>query len=497
MVKRSGGALLLLLDIDRNARGTISNQLYVALRDIIHSGGLRPGERLPASRTLARDLNISRTTVINVFDRLTSEGLIEARTGAGTFVSDALLATRPIPPEETSSANTRQLMRKPRLSRTMTHASGEFVDRLPHQVKAFTTALPAFDAFPRALWARQASKHWRSEPMVSMGYADPRGHFPLRQAIAFHLLSNRGIRCEPEQIFIVSGAQQAFHLIGTVLLNPNDLVWFENPGAIGARNSLVACGAQLVPVSVDKDGLVVEHGLRQAPHFGLAFVTPSHQQPLGASMSLNRRFALLQAAEDSNAFIIEDDYDGEFRYSGHPLPTLKSIDMTGRVIYVGTFSKTLFPALRLGFILAPPPLVDVFNHISKALLQGVPSSPQAIVANFMRDGHFATHIRRMHKIYAARHQTLCEAAHQHLNGLMEIVPTHTGLHTIGVLPPDIREQDVAMAAAEKDIVVTPINRYCITPTDHNGLVLGFSGIQQPEIISGIITLAKVLRKFRL
>jgi GntR family transcriptional regulator/MocR family aminotransferase len=494
MIKRTGGALLLSINIDRSALGTVSNQLYIAMRDIIHAGGLSPGERLPASRTLADDLEISRTTVINVFEILTSEGLIESRTGAGTFVSNAWMATRPTPPQDINASVTKKSMREPRLSRSISQAMDAFVDRLPHQTKAFTTALPAYDAFPRALWAQHVTKHWRSHADVSMEYGDPRGHFPLRQAIASHLLSNRGIKCEAEQIFIVSGAQQAFQLIGTVLLDPDDPVWFENPGAIGARNSLIASGAKLIPVPVDENGLVVENALRQAPMFKLAFVTPSHQQPLGVSMSLERRFELLQAAEDANAFIIEDDYDGEFRYSGDPLPTLKSIDTIDRVIYAGTFSKTLFPALRLGFFLAPPPLVNVFNRVSKALLQGVPTSHQAVLADFMQGGHFATHIRRMRRIYAERHKALCDAAAQKLAGLLDIVPTDTGLHTIGRLAPQFSETEVAAAALERGIVATPIERFCIAPTDVKGLVLGFSGIKPPAIVAGVDILAEVLER---
>ena len=494
MIKRIGGALLLSLEIDRNAPETVSHQLYTAMREFIHAGGLHLGERLPASRTLAADLKLSRTTVINVFDRLISEGLVESRTGAGTFVSDAWMSTRPVPPKQTNTHIVSQSGHKPRISSMYSQASQAFVDRLPHQTKAFTTALPAFDAFPRALWAQLMTKHWRSDDEISMGYADPSGYPPLRQAIASHLLSNRGIKCEAEQIFIVSGAQQAFQLIGTVLLDPNEYIWFENPGAIGARNSLIACGARLVPVPVDHDGLVVESGLRQAPQFQLAFVTPSHQQPLGVSMSVERRYALLQAAEEADAFIIEDDYDGEFRYSGHPPPTLKSIDTIGRVIYVGTFSKTLFPALRLCFLLAPPQLVDVFNHVSKALLQGVPSSHQGVVADFMQEGHFATHIGRMRKIYAERHQVLCDAAEQRLTGLLDIVPTNTGLHTIGRLPPNISETEVAAAALERDIVVTPIERFCITPSDVKGLVLDFSGIKSPAIVAEVDILAEVLER---
>lgn len=492
MIKRAGGALLLSIEIDRSAPGTVSHQLYAAMRDIIHAGGMHIGERLPASRTLARDLKISRTTVINVFEILTSEGLIESRTGAGTFVSKAWMATRPAETELADSPDVKQPMPKPRLSGVITRALDKFVDRLPHKTKAFTTALPAFDEFPSSLWAQYVTRSWRSNHESNMGYADPRGHFPLRQAIASHLLSNRGIKCEAEQIFIVSGAQQAFQIIGTVLLDPDDLVWCENPGAIGASNSLLASGAKLIPIPVDQDGLVVEHGLRQAPNFRLAFVTPSHQQPLGVSMSVERRFTLLNAAENANAFIIEDDYDGEFRYSGHPPPTLKSIDNLGRVIYVGTFSKTLFPALRLGFFLAPPPLVDVFNRVSKALLQGVPSSHQAVVADFMQDGHFATHIRRMREIYAERHQVLCDTTQERLSGLLDIVPTDTGLHTIGRIPKNWDEVEIATAALEKNIVVTPIKSYCIAPTDQKGLVLGFSGIPPSEIIDGVKTLAEVL-----
>lgn len=493
MIKRAGGALLLSIEIDRTAPGTVSHQLYSAMRDIIHAGGLHTGERLPASRTLASDLKISRTTVINVFEILTSEGLVESRTGAGTFVSDSWMATRPEP--QHSPVIEPQAMQKPRLSGVITRALDLFVDRLPHKTRAFTTALPAFDAFPGALWAQHLTRSWRSHHEVSMGYADPRGHMPLRQAIASHLLSNRGIKCEAEQIFIVSGAQQAFQLIGTVLLDPNDQVWFENPGAIGASNSLLASGAKLIPVPVDQDGLVVAHGLSQAPNFRLAFVTPSHQQPLGVSMSMQRRHALLQAAENANAFVIEDDYDGEFRYCGNPPPTLKSIDSVGRVIYVGTFSKTLFPALRLGFLLAPDTLVDVFNRVSKALLQGVATHHQAVVADFMQEGHFATHIRRMREIYAERHQVLCDTAAQQLAGILDIVPTDTGLHTIGRIPHHLCEKDIAAAALRRDIVVTPISRYCIAPTDQKGLVLGFSGIKPEEIVTGVNTLAEVMDRF--
>ena len=494
MVKRTGGALLLSLEVDPASSRPVSSQLCAALRDIILGGGLSPGERLPASRTLARDIGVSRTTVVDVFERLAAEGLIDARTGAGTFVSDALRANRPSAPRRVGSDAGRPALRPPRVSRAMARASTLFFDRLPHQPRAFTTALPAFDAFPLAQWSRMVTRHWRGQRDRVMGYGEPQGLAALRRAIAAHLRSNRGISCDPGQIFIVGGAQQAFHLLGSVLLDANDAVWFENPGAIGARNSLAACGATLVPVPVDTAGLVVAEGLRRASRFRLVLVTPSHQQPLGVTMSLERRFELLRAAEAADAMIIEDDYDGEFCYGAHPPPTLKSVDTTDRVIYVGTFSKTLFPALRLGYFVAPPPLVDSFHSIVGAIGQGVPSHPQAVVAEFMAEGHFATHIRRMRRIYAERHQVLLDASREHLGGVLEVMPANAGLHTIGHLVAPLSASEVADSAAQRDITVAPVERFCIEPVPVNALVLGFSGVPPADIVAGVRVLAEVLER---
>lgn len=492
MVKRAGGALLLAVEIDHASPRPVSTQLYVALRELVLSGGLAASERLPATRTLARDLGLSRTTVIDAFERLLAEGLIESRVGAGTFVSEALKSERPQPPPQAGRAAAGKA--RLQLSRSMGWAVDHFTkrQRLPHAPRAFVTALPAFDAFPMAEWARIAAKHWRGGRNDIMGYGEPSGHPALRRAIAAHLRGNRGISCEAEQIFVVAGAQQAFHLIGSMLLDPGDKVWFENPGAIGARNSLVACGADLVPVPVDHDGLRVEDGLKRSRRFRLAFVTPSHQQPLGNIMSLERRFALLQAAERAGAWIIEDDYDGEFFFGRRPPPTLKSVDQTGRVIYVGTFSKSLFPALRLGFMLVPPALVETFDKVSTAFIQGVASSLQAIVAEFIDEGRFATHIRRMRRIYAERHAALCDAAGRRLAGLLDIVPADSGLHTIGLLPAEVSEAEATRAIGERGVVVSPIARFSITPTRLKGLALGFGGVKPAEIEAGVRVMAEAL-----
>jgi GntR family transcriptional regulator/MocR family aminotransferase len=489
MVKRAGGALLLSLNIDRTSPRPVSTQLHVGLRDLILSGGFAAGERLPASRTLARDLKLSRTTVNEAFDRLTADGLIESRVGAGTFVSSVVAPPRAAAHPETSAAP-----RPPRLARATARALDRFSQRprLPAVARAFTTALPAFDTFPMAQWARLSAKHWRRPANDVLGYPEPCGDPALRRAIAAHLRCNRGIACDAGQIFIVSGAQQAFSLIGALLLNPGDRVWFENPGAIGARNSLIAAGARLVPVPVDTHGLRVEDGLALSPRFALAFVTPSHQQPLGAVMSVERRFALLRAAERCGAWIIEDDYDGEFSFGGPPLPTLKSIDTHERVLYVGTFSKSLFPSLRLGYLLAPPSLVETLQTMMTRLLQGVPASVQSVVAEFIDEGHFASHLRRMRRIYAERHDTLCAAARRELAGLLEVMPSHGGLHTTARFVPRLSEAAVTEAALRRDITVSPLSRYSLTRVPSRGLVLGFGAIRPPDIEAGVRNLGRAL-----
>jgi GntR family transcriptional regulator / MocR family aminotransferase len=489
MVKRVGGATLQSISIDRTSTKTIAAQLCTSLRDLILAGSLRAGQRLPATRTLAKDLGTARATVIEAFEQLVSEGLLESRTGAGTFVSQALNIERPIGPVSTARATP---VKHVRVSRLMSAAASRFGHRLPHLPRAFTTAMPDFDAFPMAQWARIASKHWRSPRQFALGYSEAEGFRPLRQAIAAHLRADRGIACDWRQIFIVAGAQQAFQLIASTLIDPGDRVWFENPGAIGARNSFILHGAELVPVPVDDDGLVVAEGKALAPDFKAVFVTPAHQQPLGCKMSLERRFALLQAAEEAAAWIIEDDWDGELCFAGRPLPALKGVDSAGRVIYVGTFSKSMSPSLRLGFMLAPPSLVGTFETALEAFSPGVPTSLQAILADFIDEGLFATHIRRMRKLYGEKCEVLLAAAKQHLTPWLDIQPTNTGLHTIGLLRSGLIGEEVSAVAASRGLTVAPISRFCMTPVDMEGLVLGYGGISHRQITAGVSELADVL-----
>ncbi|AAV97511.1 transcriptional regulator, GntR family (plasmid) [Ruegeria pomeroyi DSS-3] len=490
-MKHAAGALLSSIRLDRTLRRSVSVQLYMALRDMILSGALRAGERLPATRTLAKEVGVSRTTVIDAIDRLVAEGMLVSRIGAGTYVSETLenqhLTT---PPSEGAGG------RQPRLSYVISHAEPAYARRawLPHKPRAFVTALPALDAFPMAHWARLSARHLRGGRGDVMGYGQPKGLAALRRAIATHLSALKGIRCHPEQVFITSGAQHAFSLIGRLLLNPGDRVWMENPGASGARNALLSEGAELVPVDVDGQGMVVSDGLAKAPHFRLAFVTPSHQQPLGHVMSLPRRLELLQAAEQAQALIIEDDYDGEFYFGNAPRPALHSIDANGRVLYVGTFSKSLFPSLRLGFVLVPERMVAAFDGMFNTWASGPSTATQAIVAEFMDEGHFATHIRLMRQLYKARYEALLEAA----RGLPESIglqETTSGFHTPAFLAPGVDEAEVVAQAAQQGVTLAPLARYCLSPIPQTGLVFGF-GCATPEDIArgmGILRDLPVLR----
>jgi len=299
-MKRHGGALLSSIRIDKSSDRRISVQLYMALRELLLSGGFKPGDRMPATRTLALEIGVSRTTVIDAIDRLVSEGLLKSRVGAGTYVSEALAAQIGL---SDATQGSEGKIAKPRLSRTTERAASSFAPRswLPHHSTPFITALPALDAFPMAQWARLSARHWRKERDHIGGYGEPFGYGRLRSAIAQQLNAARGIKCDPEQIFVVNGAQHAFSTIGLMLVNPGEAIWFENPGALGARNAFLACDARLVPVDIDAEGFCVEDALAKERDFRLAFVTPSHQQPLGSVMSLARRLALLQAAKDADA----------------------------------------------------------------------------------------------------------------------------------------------------------------------------------------------------
>ena len=392
-----------LITLDEKSKTPLYRQLYNSLRKAILSGQLAPGTRLQSSREISKELGVSRNTVVNAFEQLLAEGYLEGQVGSGTYVSRALpeelLNVKPMT-RSTKSAGSKD----PGLSERgkVFAAFAQSVPRSPEKVRAFQSGVPALDAFPFETCSKLASKHWRRPANSLLGYGEPQGHAPLRRVIASYLGVARAVRCAPEQVIIVDGAQMAFDLIARVLLDPGDTAWMEEPGYLGARAALIASGARLVYVPVDEEGLDIAAGTRLDANARLIYVTPSHQFPLGMTMSLPRRLALLEWASRAGAWVMEDDFDSEYRYEGRPIASLQGLDTDGRVVYIGTFSKFLFPSLRLGYIVAPPALVDAFISARAMVGRHSPSVEQAILTDFIEEGHFGRHIRRMRTLYAER-----------------------------------------------------------------------------------------------
>jgi GntR family transcriptional regulator/MocR family aminotransferase len=349
------------------------------------------------------------------------------------------------------------------------------------------------DLFPTELWARLSARLFRRATPGNLGYGDPAGYPLLREAIAAYLGESRGIRCDPGQVLIVAGSQQGFDIACRVLLDPGDSVWVEEPGYLGTRGALLAAGARIVPVPVDGEGLDVAAGINQQSMARMASVTPAHQYPLGSVMSLPRRLALLEWAGRSGAWIVEDDYDSEFRYSGRPLMTLRGLDQEGRVVYLGTFSKVLLPSLRLGYLVVPPGLVDTFLAARALSDDSPPFLSQAVTAEFMAEGHFARHIRRMRAAYADRRAAMLEGARRDLRGIMELPPDETGLQLVGWLAGGLDELNACREAAESGIDMRPLSAYRLLPSDRPGVLLGYAAFSPRDIRDALRRLGEALR----
>jgi GntR family transcriptional regulator/MocR family aminotransferase len=463
--------------------------MYTALRSEILEGRLRPGARLPATRDLARQYELSRGTIVNAFEQLKAEGYLEGSIGSGTYISkilpDELLQVRHGP--GTHRAETRQLRR---------HVSyyaekvKEFSGLEHHPTRAFRANVPALDLFPTTLWAQIAVRRLRRLSTSLLLGCGPLGYPPLRNAVADYLNTSRGVKCVPEQVMIVSGVQEALDLVARLFLNPGDRVCMENPGYIGAAFVFEAFGAKIVSAHLDDEGIQLQasnlRGVR------LVYVTPAHQFPLGISMSLPRRLQLLEWARKSNALIFEDDYDSEFRYSGRPVPALQGLDRHGAVLFAGSFSKVLFPSLRMGYLVIPLDLADRFAAIKSITTRHAPLLEQAVLCDFITEGHFGRHIRRMREVYAERLSILLDEARHSLTGLLEISPVEAGLQTAGWLCRGGNEKSAAKAAAARDVEVIPLSGYTRGHAARAGLQLGFAAVDPKEIKRGVRELATVL-----
>ena len=464
----------ILVPLDPQSAVPMHRQIYEALRGAILQERLAAGARLPSSRALATELQVGRNTVTAAFAQLRAEGYITTHSGGGTRVRsvlpERLLQLRGGGAQRPRSPGSRSVP-TPALSRrgaALVEASRHF-PAAAQPVEAFRLGVPAVDEFPKELWARLVARRWRRPPPLGMG--DPAGYEPLRRAVAEYVRVARGVQCTWEQVVIVSGSQHGLELTARLLLDPGDEVWIEDPGYPGPRSALHGAAARLVPVPVDAEGLSVEEGRRLGGRARLAYVTPSHQFPLGVVMSVRRRLALLAWARETGAWIVEDDYDSEFRYAGRPLPPLQSLDADGRVLYQGTFSKTLFPALRLGYLVLPGGLVDAFAAARSLADRHAPTVDQAVVADFLDEGHFARHVRLMRLVYAERQESLVSAAARELAGVLDVRPAEGGMHLVGRLPDGADDVAAAARAARRGVAVDPLSPYATAPSRQAALLL--------------------------
>lgn len=495
MPKHPSGALLSVLDLDRGSRVSLFRQLDDHLRRTILCGQLKPGMRLPSSRVLAKDLGVSRPTVINAFEQLVAEGFLEARTGSGTFIAAKLPEDLPFTPTPSNDSVEAERRQNPRLSdRGMRLAAAKsFI--IPPKTHAFAANQPAYDEFPFAKWSRLWSRHWRRPSGGVLNYGSPLGYMPLRREIASYVSDARGVRCEPEQVIIVSSSHMAVGLTAMLLLDPGDKVWAEDPGYIGVRELLTAHGARIISVPVDDDGLDVETGVKMAPDARMVFVTPARQYPLGKMLSLSRRLKLLDWAQRNDAWLIEDDYDSEFRFKGRPLAAMHGLDGFDRVIYVGTFSKVLFPSLRIGYLVVPAALVEAYGAACQLAAKAVPTLPQAVLADFMYEGHFTAHIRRMRSVYQERCDAMLDASREHLAGLLDVRPADAGMNIVGWFPPGTDDVSAQRYTEAEGIVTFPMSYYFTETRPRPGLHLGFCNTPAAEMKRRVRTLARALESF--
>ena len=471
--------------VDR-AAGQVGRQIAQALRAAIASGELKAGEFLPSTRALSASLGVARGTVTEAFEQLLAEGYLESQVGAGTRVAPTL-AEQARPVMGGRSANESAPIQWPPRATRLIKVAAAFT---PMPEIPFAIAVPGGAVAPDDHWRRLGNRVRASRAAAPASYGDPRGLMELRQAIADYVRKSRAVHCEPEQVVITAGTQQGLYLAGRVLLSSGDRVWAEDPAYPGMTAVLDDLDLLTTRVSVDAQGIDVEAAVAACPHARAAFVTPSHQYPLGMPMSMARRNALVAWAQRHDGWIVEDDYDSELRYAGHPFPSMQGL-APSRVIYLGTLSKVLFPSLRLGYVVAPSPLIDAFAGARALLDRHSPTADQHVLAAYMREGLFEAHIRRIRCVYAARRATLITALTRHMPGDVTLQPSDQGMHLLLWLPERFDDVQLAKAALVAGIVVRPISpMYQAAP--RSGLMLGFGGFEPEELEAAALRLRCVI-----
>ena len=483
---------LLPIVLDKANRVPLKRQLYLAMRNIIVAGTLPAGTRLPSTRTLAQAHGVSRSTVVEVFEQLLADDLTAGTIGSGTYINSVTTIGKRV-----SAVMPRALDKNTHLS-----VRGRRIAGIPltygvyrkRIIGAFRNGLPALDLFPRESWARHLAKAARHASPALLDYGDAAGFAPLRKAIAERLAITRSVSCTPEQIFVVEGTQHALDTIAQVLLDPGDEVWIEDPCFPGARLAFSAAGAKLRPVPVDDQGINVEFAVQQWPKPRAIFVSPSHQFPMAVTLSMPRRLALLACAQRTGAWIIEDDFENEFEYTRRPLLSLQSLDTADRVLYVGTFTKTMAPSLRIGYVVVPEALVDVFAAARRIGGRSCRALEQAALATFIAEGAFARHVRHMRDVYQERQSVLIGEVEKQLAGVATIGKAASGIHLLARLAPAFDDIAVSEVAEVAGIDAAPLTPFAMVPRDAGGLTLGYAIAKPEEIRAGIAVLARCLSK---
>jgi GntR family transcriptional regulator/MocR family aminotransferase len=493
-MRQATPAIFPIVSLDRKSATPLYRQLYEGFRHAILEKRLRAGQRIPSTRSLAVELGVSRLPLLNAYEQLAAEGYFHSRAGSGTFV-----ARVPSGAGVRTSARVELRTPAPVRGRRLVSRDTDFLlanssDPWLGGWGAFRVSEPAVHGFPYEVWSRLLGRHGRAarrDPR-SLHYGDPMGHRPFREAVAEYLRTSRAVRCEADQVMAVSGSQQALSLVARVLIDAGSPVWAEEPGYRGARDVLRLRNARLIPVPVDDEGLDVAAGIEKCPDAAAAYVTPSHQYPLGMVMSASRRLQLLDWARRSAAWIIEDDYDSEYRYESLPIASLQGLDRDARVLYVGTFSKVLFPALRLGYLVLPADLVPRFVAVRDATDIFPPTFLQAVLADFIREGHFARHLRRTRALYRERRGALVGALKMQLGDLLEVRGDEAGMHLVASLSKGPDDHEVSLWAARQGLWAMPLSSCYVGRPSCRGFVLGFGGTDVAEIHRGVRRLSAAL-----
>jgi GntR family transcriptional regulator/MocR family aminotransferase len=490
-MKRVASGILPVIVVDRKAAKALHRQIYDAYRTAIVDRRLRSRQRIPSTRMLASELGVSRFPVVNAYAQLLAEGYFESRVGAGTVVSSSL-------PDQPASSE--PVGDRPAATRSGPRPVARRASSVPRRENSpwlqgwgpFRVGQVAFDRFPLQVWSNLIARRCRNMDAKSFHYGELIGSKILRGTIASYLRTARSLHCEAEQVMIVSGSQQALEISARVLLDPGSAVWIEEPGYGLARDVFALNGCHLVPIPVDSEGLDVAAGIKLCRKARAAFVTPSHQFPLGVTMSASRRFQLLDWAQNTGSWIIEDDYDSEYRYQSLPIASLQGLDANDRVIYIGTFSKVLFPSLRLGYVVIPSDLIDRFLTIRRVMDLGPPTFYQEVLADFIAEGHFARHIRRMRVLYGERRSALVDSISKELGSMVEVLGGEAGMNLAVTLPTGIRDLEIAERAARQNLWIWPLSPSYLGEVSRPGFILGFASTAVEEIPRAVCKLRNLL-----